>query len=223
MTTICIFIGISGVTCGGKTTLATLLCNFFKSHLNILNHRPNTKPEKFLIEKCIIVSQDDYFLPVDDIKHEKVNGLNHINWERLGALDMEKMINDLINIQKEASKLTNLNSNRNDEILEILKVQIILVEGFLILEDYRLLKLLHIKFHLHIPLEKCYERRIKRVYDPPDILGYFEMCVWPSYLNYHEQIKLIANVVEMNGLLTMDSLFTFAKDYILEKIFQNKL
>ncbi|KAJ8969151.1 hypothetical protein NQ314_001892 [Rhamnusium bicolor] len=71
-----IIIGISGVTCGGKTTTATQLNNIF----------PNSK----------IFSQDDYFLDVEDPRHVWIPELNHINFDILTSLDMEKMHDDIL-------------------------------------------------------------------------------------------------------------------------------
>jgi nicotinamide/nicotinate riboside kinase len=66
-----LIIGISGVTCGGKTTLAYKLNKMF----------PTSK----------LISQDDYFLDVDDPRHTWITELNHINFDILSSLDMEKM------------------------------------------------------------------------------------------------------------------------------------
>uniref|UniRef100_A0A8C5VJC0 Nicotinamide riboside kinase 1 n=1 Tax=Microcebus murinus TaxID=30608 RepID=A0A8C5VJC0_MICMU len=62
-------IGISGVTNGGKTTLAK----------NLQKHLPN----------CSVISQDDFFKPQSEIETDK-NGF--LQYDVLEALNMEKMM-----------------------------------------------------------------------------------------------------------------------------------
>ncbi|XP_054286548.1 nicotinamide riboside kinase 1-like isoform X1 [Macrosteles quadrilineatus] len=68
-------VGVSGVTCGGKTTFAAALRAEFPD--------------------ATVVSQDDYFLPPDDPRHTHLPELNHINWEIATALDMDRMVSDI--------------------------------------------------------------------------------------------------------------------------------
>ncbi|XP_063235048.1 nicotinamide riboside kinase 1 [Bacillus rossius redtenbacheri] len=64
-------VGVSGVTCGGKSSLARALQKAFPG--------------------AVLVNQDDYFLPVDSPLHVRAPGLDHHNWEVLSSLDMERM------------------------------------------------------------------------------------------------------------------------------------
>lgn len=70
-----VVVGISGVTCGGKTTFAAALHNIFPD--------------------ASIINQDVYFLQPDDARHTRIPSLNHLNWEILSALDMDKMRSDI--------------------------------------------------------------------------------------------------------------------------------
>lgn len=73
-------IGISGVTCGGKSSLVKAL------------------KEKY--PGAVIIRQDDYFLPEDDPRHTKIPSLNCLNWELMSSLDMDKLrsdVNDILN------------------------------------------------------------------------------------------------------------------------------
>ncbi|XP_076060275.1 nicotinamide riboside kinase 1 [Oratosquilla oratoria] len=69
-------VGISGVTCGGKSTLAKGLVPHFNDMTKIIH-------------------QDDYFFPEDSPKHILVPGLNHSNWDVISSVDMEKMMRDI--------------------------------------------------------------------------------------------------------------------------------
>lgn len=73
-----IIVGISGVTCGGKTTTAHKL----RSYL------PN----------CKIITQDDYYFDNDNPRHKWIQELNHVNYDILTSLDMDKMHKDVLNI-----------------------------------------------------------------------------------------------------------------------------
>lgn len=70
-----VVVGISGVTCGGKTTFAAALHGLFPD--------------------ASIIHQDMYFLQPDDARHTQIPSLSHLNWEILSALDMDKMRNDI--------------------------------------------------------------------------------------------------------------------------------
>lgn len=48
------------------------------------------------MNKVTLLSQDDYFLPVDSPKHKMVEKLGHINWEILSSIDMDKMCHDIM-------------------------------------------------------------------------------------------------------------------------------
>jgi len=85
-------IGISGVTCGGKTTLANSLYKHFKEKVG---QELKTGIE---INRVEMVNQDTYFRDVDDPNHQLVEKLNHLNWEIVEALDMNKMVADIMEI-----------------------------------------------------------------------------------------------------------------------------
>lgn len=173
-----LIIGISGVTCGGKTTLATRLKDFF----------PNSK----------LVSQDDYFLDVEDPRHTWIPELNHINFDILSSLDMEKMKKD-IDAHLEGKKLLRpclyYNTNTvdgfkilNDKITKF-DAEVLIIEGFSIFNYKPLRDIFQLKFYLTLSKEECFRRRNQRVYEPPDGPGYFEACVWPEHLKQLEEVQ----------------------------------
>lgn len=170
-----IVIGICGVTCGGKTTLAQQLNR--------------------LLPSSRIISQDDYFLNVDDPRHTWIPELNHINFELLSSLDMEKMVNEVKEVLANPSFLKNNYTNGvgdtaaiGRKILEK-QLQIIIIEGFSIFNYKPLVSLFHLKYYLSLSRDECYRRRIKRVYEPPDCPGYFEQCAWPEHLKQLKEVK----------------------------------
>uniref|UniRef100_A0A8C4LBT3 Nicotinamide riboside kinase 1 n=1 Tax=Equus asinus TaxID=9793 RepID=A0A8C4LBT3_EQUAS len=97
-------IGISGVTNGGKTTLAK----------NLQKHLPN----------CTVISQDDFFKPESEIETDE-NGF--LQYDVLEALNMEKMMS-AISCWMESSKhsLASADCGSSEEI------PVLIIEGFLL-------------------------------------------------------------------------------------------
>ena len=75
-----VVIGISGVTCGGKSTLAESLFEHFKG---VVGKEIKNGVE---LKKVELLKQDAYFLSVEDKRHKIVEELNHFNWEILSSL-----------------------------------------------------------------------------------------------------------------------------------------
>ncbi|KAL6267205.1 hypothetical protein P5V15_000282 [Pogonomyrmex californicus] len=152
-----IVIGISGATCSGKSTLANKIHNDYPT--------------------SIMVRQDDYFLPPDDPRHVKIEELNHMNWELITSLDMQKMYSDVVRIF--ASRRENASDSK---ILLIL-------DGFLLFKHKAITNLCNCKYFLTLTKERCWDRRKNRIYDPPDVPGYFDKVVWPEYVKYENEVR----------------------------------
>ncbi|EDW68706.1 nicotinamide riboside kinase 1 [Drosophila virilis] len=275
-------IGISGVTCGGKTTLAKSLRDYFKGLRNApLWNTPYT------IGEVQLISQDDYFLPVDDRRHKRVDKLNAINFELITSLDTKQMLADIAHIinappteqiaayanfehyalqyqqqqqlqqqqqqqqqqqynaayygkqlppaayqyhpqqqqhlrqsqhpgQQHADHLMRLNINAQIAAqLRDKKINVLLIEGFMIFNQPELLALCNLKYHFHLPYEKCYQRRIKRTYDPPDVTGYFELCVWPYYEKNFAEYRDCKDITFLNGEISKEKIFKFVLQRIV--------
>lgn len=76
-------VGICGVTCSGKTTLANRLKQTFPDSVSL--------------------HQDLYFLPEDDPRHVYIPELKHNNWDSLSSVDMERLYNDAKKMLEEKS------------------------------------------------------------------------------------------------------------------------
>lgn len=182
-----LIIGVSGITCGGKTTVS--------------------KELNKLIPQSVVISQDDYFLDVNDPRHTWIPELNHINFDILSSLDMKKMHQDLLSLIKFQDDECNLN-NKGDskyETIELMtiddilrkirtkieekRLNILIVEGFSIFNYKPIADLCYLKYYFTLNQDECRRRRSKRIYDPPDGPGYFDVCVWPEYLNLLDYVK----------------------------------
>lgn len=181
-------IGISGVTCGGKTTLATCLSDLL----------PNSK----------VISQDDYFLDVNDPRHTWIPELNHINFDVISSLDMEQMHIDILATLRNRDSAPNgkvipVLSSMLDvkELIKIKNVKVLIIEGFCIFNYKAIADLCDVKYFFTLSEEECYRRRMKRVYEPPDCAGYFEQCAWPEYLRILEEVRnTVMDVIYFNGV-----------------------
>lgn len=195
-------IGVSGVTCSGKTTLAQSLFQHFKKQSG------SEIKAGVELNRVELMNQDTYFRPVDDSNHQKIEKLNHLNWEIIESLDTNRMVSDIMEILGDKFLLYNTRSSglvssehggtlfqnnyannqqqkpfRNEELVitdddqcnfkKIVKhnnlLNVLIIEGFLIFNHPVTFDLCNVKYHLHVPYEVCYERRIKRTYDPADV------------------------------------------------------
>ncbi|XP_055531629.1 nicotinamide riboside kinase 1 [Wyeomyia smithii] len=256
-------IGVSGVTNGGKTTLAKSLQSYFSGHLNKIIFKEN-----ITLNRITLLCQDDYFLPVDSPKHTLIEKLNHINWEIMSSIDMDRMCHDIMmilghkfilyNCQQLSKSETDSNiaeqtdpvndednifadhflsnylnkydentasvnqrsttlikKSKNETFQNMnIKLNVLIIEGFLIFNHPFTLDLCSIKLHLHLPYEKCYARRVQRVYDPPDVIGYFEMCVWPFYEKHSKEFKDRTDIFMLNGEVPKESLLNYVLNCI---------
>lgn len=200
-------IGISGVTCGGKTTLASTLFQYLSDPNNT-----NTLDGHTRIQTVKMINQDQYFLPEDDPRHTRIERVNHNNWEILKAMDIPRMCNDLRAIIGDLGALYAKPHHASSPPLP--HVNILIIEGFLIFNVPLVLELCHLKFHLHVPYEKCFARRSQRVYDPPDKVGYFEMCVWPMYVKNFNEFRDVEDLHVMNGELPTEKVLSFVLDQL---------
>lgn len=158
-----------------------------------------------------LISQDNYFLPVDHPNHIWIKHLNHINWDIITALDMNRMCNDVKEIigdytlyTKDTTEIFQHLSHRQPQELNIL-----ILEGFLIYNHPAIAELCQLKFHLHIPYEICFARRSVRTYEPADVPGYFESCIWPMYQQYFKDFIDQENVIKLNGEIATDKCFNY--------------
>jgi molybdopterin synthase catalytic subunit len=68
----------------------------------------------------------------------------------------------------------------------------VIVEGNMLTELPRILKLFHRVLFITLDRDTCQKRRSTRVYDPPDEPGYFDQVVWPSYQSHLENALAMA-------------------------------
>lgn len=97
-----------------------------------------------------------------------------------------------------AASQTNTVSGCADK--QIYPLHVLIIEGFLVFNDKTIANLCHHKYFLTLTREQCWARRSVRIYDPPDVPGYFDLCVWPEYEKHSDQVfKQVPDVTIIDG------------------------
>ncbi|KAG8190654.1 hypothetical protein JTE90_001264 [Oedothorax gibbosus] len=133
----------------------------------------------------VVINQDYYFRSEDAKEHIVIPELHHKNWEKLEAVDWDAMLAKLNEI------LSSPTSHKN---------ALLIVEGHIIFNHPELRKIFHKMYFLTLNRTECARRRSFRVYNPPDIPGYFDMVVWPMYeLNLKDVRDNFPNLLFLDG------------------------
>lgn len=162
-------IGIGGVTNGGKTTLCSSL------------------REKF--PEASALHMDDYYWPDDDPHQIRMEEYDYVDYERLGSVDMERLVCD---VKEWVSRVTTVQSKASAH------PPILLIDGIMIYSQRDLRSLFHRKYFFTLTKAECWERRRVRVYEPPDPDGYFKH-VWSSYEKFEAESKQFNDIVYLDG------------------------
>ncbi|XP_064607937.1 nicotinamide riboside kinase 1-like isoform X2 [Liolophura sinensis] len=172
-------VGISGISNGGKTSLAQRLIKAFPgSHY---------------------ICQDTYFRDEGSDKLVIDPELNHANWESLNALDMDQMMSDLTShLQTKQETLTKDPSKAP---------HFVFVDGFTIFNYRPFQPLWSKKYFITLNREVAKERRSHRHYEPADVPGYFDKFVWPMYEKHKEELQDQHDIVYVDGTEKQDVLY----------------
>lgn len=206
-----IVIGISGITGGGKTTLATSLHQFLSDHNNADTFNG------FHINDVVLIQQDKYFHVRNSPLHTWIPEINFINREILSAMDMDRFANDVNEIVKKLSDYNVSNDQSNIDSTRC-NINIVIIEGFLIYNDQRINQLCQLRFHLYLSFEVGYARRLTRNFKHinPDPRWYWENYAWPLYKKHLNEVPNKSELVYLNGEDPVDSIFDQAQSKIVE-------
>ncbi|MPC15159.1 Nicotinamide riboside kinase 2 [Portunus trituberculatus] len=183
-----VVVGLSGVTRGGKTSLA----------LNLLSCLPTT---------TAYLSQDEYILPNSHPAHSAApEPLSGINKETLASIDMSRMMKDLRRVL--AAEPSSLTLSDPENLMDRSQVvgcalqeprpplkgrqrtsrlpAVLVLDGFRLFEHTDVLSLCHLRYFLTLTREQCVARgkqspRTSSFINSPQ---YFDLCVWPKYEEY---------------------------------------
>jgi len=197
-----LIVGISGPSSSGKTTLAKYLRTIFASSSSLILH------------------EDDFYWRDDMIPI--TDGL--ANWDCVGSVDFDTFSNCLQYIRDHGELPTHFTSKEDqnttgpspvdDDFIDQKKQavirllpqnntrKVVLVDGFLMYHDTRVMQLLDIKILLRANVSLLKARRESRSgyvtlagfwQDPPD---YFSKIVMPEYVKNHKHLFKNGNIEE---------------------------
>lgn len=194
-----LIIGITGVTCSGKSTLA-------RSIISEINAKNVQFPEYITIGSVKLIKQDDYFHPKTSAQHTWISELNYINREVISALNMSKMFADVNDILGPSYQL----HKKGEKCV----LNLLIIEGFLVFNYKDIRDICQIKIDIRLGYDECFRRRQNRKYNPPNPTGYFESILWPFYLKHLEEYKDVKDLQVLNGELSEDICLLKALEHI---------
>ncbi|CAK9300825.1 unnamed protein product [Gordionus sp. m RMFG-2023] len=161
-----LIVGISGVTNGGKSTLALKL--------------------KELWTISSIIHIDELTKPMNKLKYDSI--LDYHNWDEVETYDWERIKKEvtissqnLLNSSRQLACLLNFyNLHEHHPIL--------FIEGILLFNS-PIDEIFDIRIFFTLDKEECWKRRKERVYEPPEPPGYFEKYCWPLYMFYKSELE----------------------------------
>eukprot|EP01083_Nonionella_stella_P117938 351903_1 len=157
---------------------------------------------------CYSLCQDYFF--DRKVIYEELDG----NWEDPRALNHDAYLSK-INETIEKAKQCVLQATNNKRY--------VILEGFLLFHDERLVELLDHKFWLEISKKTCHDRRM-RTKTVPEI--YFQKQLWPCYQMYRKRVfknkSFVQGLTQMNGtlrtqIILQTALKQLAVDYHIEE------
>lgn len=205
-------VGISGVSSGGKTTLARRL----------LSALPTT---------AAYLSQDQYLLPDTHPGHPPAPPpLSGLNKDTLRSVDVAKMEADVRRFLAEdspalepedapflAERKTFVGSALaapNPFVGRLREASglppVLILEGFLLFGCSFFPTACDLRFFLTLTKEQCRARRSRRAFTASAMGGgeYFEACVWPAYESYLREVAAgVKGVQFLDGADPPDALF----------------
>merc|ERR1712050_769264 len=158
-----IVVGVSGVSCGGKTTVASGLNNWLnKSEQN-----------------ATLIMQDDFYKPASELPINSIT--NFPEFDEPESVRMDLIKDKILEWLDEPVEL-----DQED-------AQILIVEGTMIFTDPEICNLCDLRYLVHVDFEVAKYRRSLRNYkipDPPEIVA---RNIWPKYIKHREIFRQLKN------------------------------
>jgi len=183
-------IGISGGSGSGKTTLLKRM------------------KERFPEPAVSVISQDDYYLPVDrEIENHE------FNFDQPSALDLEALFSDIQTLKNGrpiAKKEYTFNNNaKNARVVQIKPAPILIVEGLFVFHHEKIQASLNHLVYIEAQSQIRFNRRLKRDvnergYSEESIRYKWDKQVEPGFTNFLEPYREIAHTI-INSDENLDS------------------
>ena len=179
-------IGVAGGSASGKTTIVKKIQEYFGEDIVVLGH-------------------DSYYKAHDDMDYE---ARSQLNYDHPNAFDTERMVEDVRKLMKgQAVDIPVYDytiHNRSEQTEHIEPKKLIIIEGFLILENRELRELMDAKIFVDADADERLMRRIRRdtverARSVSSILDQYEATVKPMYEAFVEPSKRYADVIIPRG------------------------
>lgn len=196
-----IIIGIAGGTGCGKTTVAKNICNSLSE------------------KKAIIIAQDSYY---NDLSHLPLEERKKFNFDHPSAFDNKLLLEHLKLLVKRKSIQMPVysfqNYTRKKEIRKVEPVDIIILEGILVLAEKEIRDMLDIKVYVDTDSDERFIRRLirdtrERGRSLTSVVEQYLYRVKPMFLQFVEPSKRYADIIIPQGGLNK-----VAIDLIVSKI-----
>merc|ERR1712166_56685 len=162
-----IVVGVSGVSCGGKTTVASGLNNWLnKSEQN-----------------STLIMQDDFYKPASELPINTFT--NFLEFDEPESVRMD-LIREKITDWLEKPVKVDQNGLEED-------AKILIVEGTMIFTDPKICALCDLRYLVHVDFEVAKYRRSLRNYKIPDPPGIVARNIWPKYVKHREIFRQLRN------------------------------
>ncbi len=178
-------IGVTGGSGSGKTTLVKEL------------------RKKFSPEQLCLISQDNYYRPIE---HQKLDKNGVVNFDLPKSIDKKSFLRDVEKLIK-GEKVVQMEYTFNNEKatpkeIVLLPAPILIVEGIFVFHYKKMRKLMDLKIFVHAKenlkvIRRINRDRVERNYPLDEVLYQYKNHVLPAYekyiLPYKENADLIIN------------------------------
>lgn len=182
---ICV-VGVAGGSASGKTTIVKKLENFFGNDIAVLSH-------------------DNYYKAHDEMPFEE---RCRLNYDHPDSFESERLAEDVRRLIK--GHAINIpvydycNHNRSAETVTVEPKQVIIIEGFLVLENRELRDLMDIKVYVDTDADERLMRRIQRDMvergrSIESIIKQYSETVKPMHEEFVEPSKKYADIIIPRG------------------------
>ncbi len=179
-------LGVSGGSASGKTTIVNKLHDYFGEDIAVLSH-------------------DAYYKAHPEMSFEE---RSHLNYDHPDAFESDRMAEDVRKLIKgfaiDMPVYDYVNHNRSDETVRVEPKTVIVMEGFLVLENKELRDLMDIKIFVDTDADERLMRRIKRDMiergrSVESILEQYSQTVKPMHEEFVEPSKKYADIIIPRG------------------------
>jgi len=166
-----LIVGISGVSCGGKTTVAKAVREWLGDHGEM-------------------IMQDDYYLPAKELPINPFTKFHE--FDEPESVKMHEIVADILAWKMQGSDVTD-----DEAEIPVEEKQVLIVEGTMIFTNPEILKLCDLRYMIHVDFSTAEYRRSLRNYPIPDPPLIVAKHIWPRYIKHRAIFSRLADENEL--------------------------